>query len=184
MIIADTRGKYIVRRTTEVFVHWKEKWSHFDLKSWVTGGTKIRPGIPSNWRILESNWLNIESQIINLTQIFLQLLGIPGRILVSPLTQLFRSKWLHFFSLHCKKTLQLPAVALDPSCTNKFYSKKKTRGFLRGQIFTWNNCPVYSMSGSKLSCTRDVSSNQIDRHIDGHFLIKWPMSGRINLKNI
>ena len=24
------------------------KWSHFDLKSWVTGGTKIRPGIPSN----------------------------------------------------------------------------------------------------------------------------------------
>ena len=28
--------------------HWKKKWSHFDLKSWVTGGTKIRPGIPSN----------------------------------------------------------------------------------------------------------------------------------------
>ena len=29
----------------------KEKWSHFDLKSWVTDGTKIRPGIPSSWRI-------------------------------------------------------------------------------------------------------------------------------------
>ena len=42
--------------------HWK-KWSHFDLKSWVTGGTKIRTGIPSKWRIFESNWLDIESQI-------------------------------------------------------------------------------------------------------------------------
>ena len=34
----------------------------FDLKSWVTGGTKIRPGIPSKWRIFESNWLSISSQ--------------------------------------------------------------------------------------------------------------------------
>ena len=32
---------------------WK-KWSHFDLKSRVTGGTKSRPGIPSIWRIFES----------------------------------------------------------------------------------------------------------------------------------
>ena len=43
--------------------HWKKKSSHFDLRSWVTWGTKIRLGIPSNWRIFESNWLNIESQI-------------------------------------------------------------------------------------------------------------------------
>ena len=21
-------------------IHWKKKWSHFDLESWVTGGTK------------------------------------------------------------------------------------------------------------------------------------------------
>ena len=38
-------------------LHWKKKWSHFDLKSWVTGGTKIWPGIPSNWRIFELYWL-------------------------------------------------------------------------------------------------------------------------------
>ena len=43
-------------------LHSKKKWSHFDLKSWVTGGSKIRPGIPSNWRLFESNWLDIESQ--------------------------------------------------------------------------------------------------------------------------
>ena len=36
-------------------LYWKKKWSHFDLKSWVTGGTKIQSGIPSNWRIFESN---------------------------------------------------------------------------------------------------------------------------------
>ena len=84
----------------------KKKWSHFDLKSWVTGGTKIRPGIPSNWRIFESNWLDIESQFWNQlstsSQFYsniLQLLEIPGRILVPPVTQLFRSKWLHFFCL-------------------------------------------------------------------------------------
>ena len=47
----------------ESSLHWKKKLSHFDLISWVTGGTKIRPGIPSNWRIFESNWLDIESQI-------------------------------------------------------------------------------------------------------------------------
>ena len=31
-------------------------------KNWVTGGTKIWPGIPSNWRIFESNKLDIGSQ--------------------------------------------------------------------------------------------------------------------------
>ena len=77
-----------------LFQHWKKKWSHFDLKSWVTGVTKIRPGIPSNWRIYELNWLEISSQF---DSNILQLLGIPGRILVPQVTQLFRSKWFHFF---------------------------------------------------------------------------------------
>ena len=41
----------------------------FDIKSWVHGGTKIRPGIPSNWRIFESYWHDNKSQIDNLTHI-------------------------------------------------------------------------------------------------------------------
>ena len=41
----------------------RKKLSHFDIKSWVTCGTKIRPGKVGNWRIFESNWLNIKSQI-------------------------------------------------------------------------------------------------------------------------
>ena len=116
-----------------VTTHWKEK-------SLVTFGIKIRPGIPSNWRIFKSNWLSMSSQFdsqcrvnltlnvesiwlsmssqfdsqcrVNLTlnvesvwlsmssqfdTNILQLVGIPGRILVPPVTQLFRSKWLTFF---------------------------------------------------------------------------------------
>ena len=92
---------------SRLVIHWKKKWSHFDLKSWVTGKTKIRHGIPSNWKIFESNWLDIESFIINLTQIFSNwLLGIPGRILVPPVTQLFGSKWLHFF-FQCRSALNV-----------------------------------------------------------------------------
>ena len=50
--------------TNKCHLHWKKKLSHFDLKSWVTGGTKIWPGIPSNWRIFESNWLDINWESI------------------------------------------------------------------------------------------------------------------------
>ena len=71
----------------------KEKLEWF-WQSWDLGGTKIRLGIPNNWRIFEPNWLDIESQFDS--NIF-QLLWIPGRILVPPVTQLFKSKWLHFF---------------------------------------------------------------------------------------
>ena len=41
----------------------RKKLSHFDIKSWVTCGIKVRPGKVGNWRIFESNWLNIKSQI-------------------------------------------------------------------------------------------------------------------------
>ena len=41
----------------------RKKLSHLDIKSWVSCGTKIRPGKVGDWRIFESNWLNIESQI-------------------------------------------------------------------------------------------------------------------------
>ena len=53
-------------------------------------GTKIRPGIPTNWRIFESIDSIFDSNI-------LQLLSISWRIIVPPVTLLFRSNWLHFF---------------------------------------------------------------------------------------
>ena len=93
---------------------WKRKWSLWH-KIWVTGGTKIWPGIPSNWRIFEPHWLgvvktlNIESIWLNY---ILQLLGIPGQILVSLVTQLFRSKWQHFFQCVWKEDKLTRKVAV------------------------------------------------------------------------
>ena len=77
--------------------HWKEKWSHFDLKSESLEELKFDPGLENIWLKLTRYWeskLDIESKF---DSNILQLLGIPGQILVPPVTQLFSSKWLHFF---------------------------------------------------------------------------------------
>ena len=81
----------------------KEKWSHFNLKSWVTNGTKIWPviqvigeclsqidSISSQFKLI----FNIESSWHKYSPIT----WIPGQIFVPLVTQLFRSKWLHFSS--------------------------------------------------------------------------------------
>ena len=65
---------------------------------------KIRPKIPSNWRIFESNWFDFVIQFIILLSISSQfdanVLHLDtqnqGRIFIPPVTKLFRSKWLHF----------------------------------------------------------------------------------------
>ena len=44
-------------------VHREKKLTYFDLKSWVTGGTKIWPGKVNNWRIFESIWLSCVESI-------------------------------------------------------------------------------------------------------------------------
>ena len=89
----------------------KEKWSHFDLKCWVTGGTNIRQGIMSNWRISSQFDSNI-----------LQFLGIPGRIFVPPVTQLFRSKWLDFF-LQCSNSSPVKMIASSLWLNRKIFRK-------------------------------------------------------------
>ena len=82
-LILQVMGCFVTERL-ETYFHWKQwkqlkisaltarkKWSHFDLKRWVTG------------RWVESQF---DSNI-------LQLLGIPSRILVPQwVTQVFRSK--------------------------------------------------------------------------------------------
>ena len=62
----------------------RKKLGHFDIKSWVTCGTKIRPGKVGNWRIFESNWLHIESQIDSTLRV--------------KLTQHWESNWLNIES--------------------------------------------------------------------------------------
>ena len=67
--------------------YWESNW--LDIESQIDSILRVK--LTRYW---ESNWLDIESQID--TNI-LQLLGIPGRILVPSVTQLFRSKRLYFF---------------------------------------------------------------------------------------
>ena len=65
----------------------------------------------------------------------LQLLGIPGRILVPPMTQFFRSKWLHFCFVQW-----LVWSSTHAAVTWYFQGlKKKTRNFLQSKSRkSWN----------------------------------------------
>ena len=62
----------------------------------MRSGTPLKEKFESFWpkKLSHSKWFAISSQF---DSNILQLLGIPGLILVPPVTQLFRSKWLHFF---------------------------------------------------------------------------------------
>ena len=94
-------------------IHRKKKWSHFDLKNWVTSGSKIWPGIPSNFRIFESNWLDIESNWqfdsqyrVNLTQII--------HLIHQWLNFLGQNDFIFFFQ--CSILLKTPAAGLPVDC--------------------------------------------------------------------
>ena len=80
-VLVNGKEYYIHNLAFSFINHWKITWSHF------TGGTIILLGIPSNWRIFVSNWLDIFSQFDFQSR---------GRILVPPVIQPFRLKWLHF----------------------------------------------------------------------------------------
>ena len=77
----------------ELWYTEREKLSHFDIKSWVTCGTKIRPTIVGNWRIFEPNWLNIKSQIES--TLIESLIDSTLRV---KLTQHWESNWLNIES--------------------------------------------------------------------------------------
>ena len=81
----------------------RKKLSYFDLKNWVTGGTIE---FDTGFWVIGEYLSQFDSQYrvnltLNIESIFdsniLQLIGIPDRILVPPVTQFFRSKWLNFF---------------------------------------------------------------------------------------
>ena len=87
----------------------EKKLSHFDIKSWVTGWTKIRPGKVGNWRIFESNRLNNKSQIdstlrVLLTQhwesYWLNIESLIDSTLRVKLTQHWESNWVNIETQH------------------------------------------------------------------------------------
>ena len=78
--------------------HWESNW--FNIESQVDSTLKVK--LTQHWK---SSRLNIESQIystirIKMTQHWKSnwLKYLPGRIIIPPVTQLLRSKWLNFFS--------------------------------------------------------------------------------------
>ena len=94
----------------------RKKLSHFDIKSWVTCGIKVRPGKVGNWRIFDWNWLNIKSLIdstlrVKLTQHWesnwLNIESIIGSTLRVKLNQHWESNWLNFESSIDSNILQL-----------------------------------------------------------------------------
>ena len=81
--------------------YWESIWLNnqsqidkFETRYWESNWLDIESQINSIMRAKLSIWLSISSQF---DSNILQLFGIPGKILVPPVTQHFRSKWLHFF---------------------------------------------------------------------------------------
>ena len=89
--------------------HWESNWLNIEslidstlriklTQHWESNWLNIESLIGSTWRVKlaqhwESSWLNIESKI---DSNILQLLTLPGRIIIPPVTQLLRSKWINF----------------------------------------------------------------------------------------
>ena len=74
--------------TVKLTQHWQSSW--LNIESQVDSTLRVK--FTQHW---ESSWLNIESQIeFNI----LQLLTLPGQIIVPPVTQRLKPKWLNFFS--------------------------------------------------------------------------------------
>ena len=86
--------------------HWESIWLDIESQFYSIFRFNFTRYWESIWLvIIESIWLDIKSQI---DWNILQLLGIPSRILVLPVTQLFRLKWLQFF-FQCMKTQNMPS---------------------------------------------------------------------------
>ena len=108
----------------------RKKWSHFDLKSWVTGGTKIRSGIPSNWRIFESNWFDIQSQTDSIFRVKLTRYWESNWLDIESQTDsILRVKLTRYWESNCQfdsniqKLLGIPYRILVPPVTQFFSSK-------------------------------------------------------------
>ena len=114
-------SQYRVNLTLNIESIWFSISSQFD--------SQYRVNLTLN---VESIWLSISSQF---DSNILQLLRIPGWILVPPVTQLFRSKWLHFFFQWT--TARVPAVG-------RAGSKLSMRLTARGTKTPFNyNIPQY-----------------------------------------
>ena len=126
-----------------IVVHWKKKCSHFDLKSWVTGRTKIRSG----FRVIEKYFSEIDSILrVNLTQI-LQITRNPGSNFSSV------DQWLNFLgqndSIFSFSVLQ--------------EHQRTVKGAKCDQVFVTKGWGVQSLSGGALVNRRPCGWHEVFR---------------------
>ena len=113
-------------------IHREKKLSHFDPKSWVTGGTEIRSGKMGNWRIFESIRLSMLSQFdsqcwvnltLNVESIWLSMLSQFDSQCWVNLTLNVESVWLSMlsqFDSQCWTNLTLNVESIWLSMLSQF----------------------------------------------------------------
>ena len=113
----------------------REKISHFDLRSWVTGEIIIRPSKVSNWIMYESIWLSMLSQFysqcwvnltLNVESIWLSMLSQFDSQCWVNLTLNVESIWLSMlsqFDSQCWVNLTLNVESIWLSMLSQFDSQ-------------------------------------------------------------
>ena len=179
--------------------HWASIWLYIESQF----DSILRVNLTLYW---ESIWLDIEGQFdsilrVNLTRYWesirldiesqfdsniLQLLGIPGRILLPPVTQLLRSKWLiFFFQCCCRIDRIILPHRYDVSHTlSRCYIIWRVvcdtcRPWLNGETchlcYTMNLsfCRNGNKEGKLLCSTKNLSENEESVKMNGGGEINW-----------
>ena len=190
--IDSLRALVFIKWLYGLLVHRKKKRSHFDPKSWVTGKTKIRPGIQSNWRIFksnfntrywESNWLDIESQIDSILRVkltwywesnWLDIENQIDSILRVKLTRYWESNWLDIESqidsiLRVKLTRYWESNWLDFESQIDSISRVKLTRFRESNWLDFES-QIDSISRVKLT-RRESNWLDIETQIDSQYRI-------------
>ena len=169
--------------------HWESNWLNIESQIHLTLGVKMTQHWESNWLNIdesqidstlrvkltqpwESNWLNIESQIdstlrVKLTQHwesnwlkYSPVTHFAGSNLSSPVTQLFMSKWLNFFSrcivlAYTRFSWSVKLIILDWSFFDKLSA---TKGKFKNSCLPYEslirkNGYIYTYSQNRISIT-------------------------------
>ena len=148
-------------------IHREKKLSHFDLISWVTCGTKIRPGKVGNWRVFKSIWLSMLSQFdsqcwvnltLNVESIWLSILSQFDSQCWVNLTLNVESIWfsmLSQFDSQCWVNLTLNVEPFWPSMLSQSDSQCWVNLTLHVESIWLKYSPVTHFAGLNFSSASD-----------------------------
>ena len=140
-------------------IHREKKLRHFDLKSWVTGGTKIRPCKVGNWEYLSQFnsqcWVNLT---LNVDSIWLSMLIQFDSQCWFNLTLNVESIWLSMlsqFDSQCWVNLTLNVEWIWISMLSQFDSQCWVNLTLNVESNCIKYSPVTHFAGSNFSSASD-----------------------------